>query len=133
MVVCNGGKDVQKILICDDEANIRNIMDFSLEAEGFLAVSAEDGDSALQAAMTEEPDLIILDVMMPGADGLTVCRELKQNPRTKHIPVLILSARASKDDREAGLAAGAEDYVTKPFSPQRIVDKVNEMLGVKRP
>ena len=124
--------DVQKILICDDEANIRNIMDFSLEAEGFLAVSAEDGDSALQAAMTEEPDLIILDVMMPGADGLTVCRELKLNPRTKHIPVLMLSARAGKSDREAGLAAGAEEYVTKPFSPQRIVDKVNEMLGVKR-
>jgi len=123
---------VQKILICDDEANIRNIMDFSLEAEGFLAVSAEDGDSALQAAMTEEPDLIILDVMMPGADGLTVCRELKQNPRTRHIPVLMLSARAGKGDREAGLAAGAEEYVTKPFSPQRIVDKVNEMLGVKR-
>jgi len=123
---------VQKILICDDEANIRNIMDFSLEAEGFLAVSAVDGNSALQAAMTEEPDLIILDVMMPGADGLTVCRELKQNPRTKHIPVLMLSARSGKGDREAGLAAGAEDYVTKPFSPQRIVDKVNEMLGVKR-
>ena len=123
---------MQKILICDDEANIRNIMDFSLEAEGFLAVSAEDGDGALQAAMTEEPDLIILDVMMPGADGLTVCRELKQNPRTRHIPVLMLSARAGKGDREAGLAAGAEEYVTKPFSPQRIVDKVNEMLGVKR-
>ena len=132
MVVRNGGKDVQKILICDDEANIRNIMDFSLEAEGFLAVSAEDGDSALQAAMTEDPDLIILDVMMPGADGLTVCRELKQNPRTKHIPVLMLSARAAKSDREAGLAAGAEEYVTKPFSPQRIVEKVNEMLAVKR-
>ena len=91
-----------------------------------------DAIKSWQAAMTEEPDLIILDVMMPGADGLTVCRELKQNPRTKHIPVLMLTARAGKDDRDAGLEAGADDYVTKPFSPQRLVDKVNELLGVKR-
>jgi DNA-binding response OmpR family regulator len=124
--------DVQKILVCDDEANIRNIMDFSLEAEGFLVVPADDGESALQAAMTEEPDLIILDVMMPGADGLTVCRELKQNPRTRHIPVLMLTARAGKDDRDQGLAAGADAYITKPFSPQRLVDKVNELLSVRR-
>jgi DNA-binding response OmpR family regulator len=123
--------NVQKILVCDDEANIRNIMDFSLEAEGFLVVPADDGDSALQAAITEDPDLIILDVMMPGADGLSVCRELKQNPRTRHIPVLMLTARASKADREAGLAAGADAYVTKPFSPLRLVEKVNELLAVK--
>jgi len=123
---------VQKILVCDDEANIRNIVDFSLEAEGFLVVPAGDGETALQAAMTEEPDLIILDVMMPGADGLTVCRELKQNPRTRHIPVLMLTARAGKEDREQGLEAGADEYITKPFSPGRLVDKVNELLGVKR-
>ena len=122
---------MQKILVCDDEANIRNIMDFSLEAEGFLVVPTADGESALQAAMTEEPDLVILDVMMPGADGLTVCRELKQNPRTRHIPILILTARAGKDAREQGLEAGADEYITKPFSPQRLVDKVNELLGVR--
>jgi CheY-like chemotaxis protein len=124
--------DVQKILVCDDEANIRNIMDFSLEAEGFLVVSADSGETALQAAVSEEPDLIVLDVMMPGADGLSVCRDLKRNPRTRHIPVLMLTARAGKSDREAGLAAGADEYVTKPFSPQRLVQKVNELLGVKR-
>jgi two-component system alkaline phosphatase synthesis response regulator PhoP len=122
---------LQKILVCDDEANILNIMDFSLEAEGFLVVAATDGDQAMQLAMSEEPDLIILDVMMPGNDGLTVCRELKQNPRTSHIPVLMLTARAGKGDRESGLAAGANGYVTKPFSPQRLVEKVNEMLGVR--
>ncbi len=122
---------MQKILVCDDEANIRNIMDFSLEAEGFLVVEANDGQEALQMAMSEEPDLVILDVMMPGSDGLTVCRELKQNPRTSHIPVLMLTARAGKGDREAGLAAGADDYITKPFSPLRLVDKVNEVLGVR--
>ncbi len=123
---------MQKILVCDDEAAIRNIMDFSLEAEGFLVVPVGDGETALQAAMTEEPDLIILDVMMPGSDGLTVCRELKQNPRTAHIPVLMLTARAGKDQRDEGLSAGADEYITKPFSPQRLVDKVNELLGVTR-
>ena len=122
---------MQKILVCDDEANIRNIMDFSLEAEGFLVVGADDGDGALQAAITEEPDLVILDVMMPGADGLSVCRALKESPRTRHIPVLMLTARSSRADRQAGLDAGADAYITKPFSPQRLVDKVNELLGVK--
>jgi CheY-like chemotaxis protein len=122
---------VQTILVCDDEANIRNIMDFSLESEGFAVLEAADGDEALRLAATAAPDLVLLDVMMPGNDGLTVCRMLKENPATQHIPVLLLSARASKDDREAGLAAGANDYITKPFSPQRLVDKVNEMLGAR--
>ena len=120
---------MQKILVCDDDANIRNIMDFSLEAEGFQVVEAPDGDAALRLAVTEQPDLVLLDVMMPGNDGLTVCRHLKENPATKHIPVLLLTARSSKADREAGLAAGADDYITKPFSPQRLVDKVTELLG----
>ena len=123
---------MQKILVCDDEANIRNIMDFSLEAEGFLVLEAADGDAALRMAASEQPDLVLLDVMMPGNDGLTVCRHLKENPATAHIPVLLLTARASNADREAGLAAGADGYVTKPFSPQRLVDKINELLGARR-
>ncbi len=123
---------MQTILVCDDDANIRHIMDFSLEAEGFLVIEAADGDEALLLAATREPDLILLDVMMPGNDGLTVCRHLKENPATRHVPVLLLTARAGKDDREAGLAAGADGYITKPFSPQRLVDKVNEMLGARQ-
>jgi len=123
---------VQKILVCDDEANIRNIMDFSLEAEGFLVVSAVDGEEALMKAMNEEPDLILLDVMMPGSDGLTVCRQLKENPKTAHIPVMMLTARNGKGDRDAGLQAGADDYITKPFSPQRLVEKVQDLLGARR-
>lgn len=122
---------MQKILICDDEVNIRNIMDFSLETEGFLVVTATDGDEALRLTMSEQPDLVILDIMMPGSDGLTVCRNLKENPATKHLPVLLLTAKAGKGDREAGLDAGADDYITKPFSPQRLVEKVNEVLGVR--
>ena len=123
---------MQKILVCDDEANIRNIMDFSLEAEGFLVVSAVDGEEALMKAMNEEPDLILLDVMMPGSDGLTVCRQLKENPKTAHIPVMMLTARNGKGDRDAGLQAGADDYITKPFSPQRLVEKVQDLLGARR-
>ncbi|HOX24904.1 MAG TPA: response regulator [Candidatus Krumholzibacteria bacterium] len=122
---------MRKILVCDDDANIRNIMEFSLEAEGFLVVSAADGDEARRLAASEQPDLVILDIMMPGSDGLAVCRELKQQARTKHLPVLLLTARAGKKDREAGLAAGADDYITKPFSPQRLVDKVHGILGVR--
>jgi DNA-binding response OmpR family regulator len=122
---------VQTILVCDDEANIRHIMDFSLETEGFAVLEAADGDEALRLAVTAAPDLVLLDVMMPGSDGLTVCRLLKENPATQHIPVLLLTARAGKADRDAGLAAGADDYITKPFSPQRLVDKVNEMLGAR--
>jgi len=129
--VCSGGLAVRKILVCDDDANIRNIMDFSLEAEGFSVVAAADGPEALQLALSEHPDLVILDVMMPGSDGLSVCRELKDNPATRHIPVLLLTARTGKGDREAGLAAGADDYITKPFSPQRLVEKVHGVLGVR--
>lgn len=122
---------MRKILVCDDDANIRNIMEFSLESEGFLVVVAADGDEARRLARSEAPDLVILDVMMPGSDGLAVCRELKQDPRTRQLPILLLTARAGRGDREAGLAAGADDYITKPFSPTRLVDKVHGILGVR--
>ena len=95
-------------------------------------VSAVDGEEALMKAMNEEPDLILLDVMMPGSDGLTVCRQLKENPKTAHIPVMMLTARNGKGDRDAGLQAGADDYITKPFSPQRLVEKVQDLLGARR-
>jgi two-component system, OmpR family, alkaline phosphatase synthesis response regulator PhoP len=122
---------VRKILVCDDDANIRNIMEFSLETESFQVLVAADGDEALRLVASEHPDLVILDVMMPGSDGVAVCRELKQNPATRHIPVLLLTARSGKGDRETGLAAGADDYITKPFSPQRLVEKVHGVLGVR--
>jgi two-component system, OmpR family, alkaline phosphatase synthesis response regulator PhoP len=122
---------VRKILVCDDDANIRNIMDFSLEAEGFHVIVAADGREALQRVHEEQPDLVILDIMMPGSDGLAVCRQLKQDAATRQIPVLLLTARSGRGDREAGLAAGADDYITKPFSPQRLVEKVHGVLGVR--
>ena len=119
-----------KILIADDEHNIRHILDFSLHAEGFDVVSAPTGDEALKLAIDEPPDLVILDVMMPGLGGIETCRCLKQNSRTAHVPVVMLTACNSREGRAEAEAAGADMYVTKPFSPQKIVDLVQHLLGV---
>ena len=120
---------MRKVLVADDEHNIRHILDFSLNAEGFSVLSALNGNDAFHLAMDETPDLIILDVMMPGRSGLETCRALKDEPRTARIPVILLTARATREDRAEGLAAGADRYITKPFSPQKVVDAVLELLG----
>ena len=120
---------MRKVLVADDERNIRHILDFSLHAEGFTVLSALNGEDAFNLAAEERPDLIILDVMMPGRGGVETCRELKMDPRTRTIPVILLTARAAREDRETGLAAGADRYITKPFSPQKVVESVLELLG----
>jgi len=119
-----------KVLIADDEHNIRNILDFSLHAEGFLVISALDGEEAFSLAVENAPDLIILDVMMPGQGGVETCRALKADKRTSTTPVILLTALAGKKDRAAGLEAGADAYITKPFSPQKVIDSVLDLLGV---
>ena len=120
------------VLIADDEHNIRHILDFSLNAEGFDVLSALNGEDALAQAQEHRPDLIILDIMMPGKGGIETCRALKSDPQTAEIPVILLSARSSKADREAGEEAGANDYITKPFSPQKVIDTVQGLLGAAR-
>ena len=117
------------VLIADDEHNIRHILDFSLNAEGFDVLSAHTGEDALALAREHHPDLIILDVMMPGKGGIETCRALKEDPETAAIPVILLTARSSKADRDAGDAAGANEYITKPFSPQKVIDAVQGLLG----
>ena len=117
------------VLIADDEHNIRHILDFSLHAEGFDVLSAHTGEDALTLAREYAPDLIILDVMMPGKGGIETCRALKEDPKTAVIPVILLTARSSKADREAGQEAGADEYITKPFSPQRVIEAVQGLLG----
>jgi DNA-binding response OmpR family regulator len=119
-----------KILVADDEHNIRHILDFSLHAEGFNAISVQSGEDAFTMAVNEMPDLILMDVMMPGQGGVETCRKLKEDARTSGIPVVLLTARASREDREAGLASGADRYITKPFSPQKVIEIVQEILGV---
>ena len=123
---------MQTVLIADDEHNIRHILDFSLHAEGFDVLSAHTGEDALTLAREHAPDLIILDVMMPGKGGIETCRALKEDPQTAPIPVILLTARSSKADREAGKEAGANDYITKPFSPQRVIEAVHDLLGAAR-
>jgi CheY-like chemotaxis protein len=121
---------VRRILIADDEHNIRHILDFSLNVEGFDVLIAQDGEEAVALAFSKAPDLIIMDVMMPGCGGIEACRRLKQDVRTRQIPVILLTARSSREDRAAGEAAGAAEYITKPFSPQKVIDLVQSILGV---
>jgi DNA-binding response OmpR family regulator len=118
----------KKILIVDDDAFIRRPLEFILRAEGFDAVTACDGDECLRAVRDRKPDLIFLDVMMPGQDGFSVCTALKRDPRHADIPVILLSARGQDSDRERGLAVGALDFLTKPYSPSDLVRRVREVL-----
>lgn len=120
-----------KILVVDDEVYILHILDFSLGAEGFDVITATDGEEALAKAQREKPDLIILDVMMPRLDGYETCRRLKSDPGTKDIPVLLLTARGRDEDRQRGIESGADDYITKPFSPNKLINRVSDILGIK--
>lgn len=117
-----------KILVVDDEKNILELVRFNLEREGFQVLIALDGTEGLELARDEKPDLIVLDVMLPGMNGLEVCQELRREAVTKHIPIIMLSARAEEVDRILGLEMGADDYVTKPFSPRELVARIKASL-----
>jgi two-component system, OmpR family, alkaline phosphatase synthesis response regulator PhoP len=119
----------QRILIVDDDAFIRRPLEFILREEGYQPVTASDADEGLRAIESCRPDLIFLDVMMPGKDGLTWCGELKSDPRYAHIPIVLLSARGQERDRERALALGAADFLTKPYSPHELKRRVRELLG----
>ena len=116
------------ILIADDEPDVLNLLALNLRKEGFDVLKAEDGARALEIARAETPDLVVLDLMMPGMSGLEVTKQLKQSPATRGIPIVMLTARAEEVDRIVGLELGADDYVTKPFSPREIVLRVQAVL-----
>jgi len=116
------------ILLVEDEQDIREMIALKLQREGFTVIEAEDGLSGEKMACQERPDLIILDLMLPGKDGMSVCRNLRRDPRCSEIPVLMLTARASLDDKIGGLETGADDYMTKPFSPRELVLRVRGLL-----
>lgn len=118
-----------KVLVVDDELYILHILDFSLAAEGFEVITAEDGEQAVTMAKSEQPDLVVLDVMMPKIDGYEACRKLKQDPNMKDVPVILLTAKGRDIDRKLGLEVGADDYITKPFSPSKLIDKIGSFLG----
>jgi two-component system alkaline phosphatase synthesis response regulator PhoP len=118
-----------KILVVDDEIYIVHILDFSLGMEGYEVVTALDGEQALEKVVTEKPDLIVLDIMMPKLDGYEVCKAIKADPATKTIPVILLSAKGRNVDQKMGFDVGADDYITKPFSPRKLVERINQLLG----
>ncbi|MDQ0286949.1 two-component system alkaline phosphatase synthesis response regulator PhoP [Desulfofundulus luciae] len=117
-----------KILVVDDEEHIVELIRFNLEKEGYQVIAATDGNTAIEMARSQRPDLILLDVMLPGQDGLAVCRTLQQEAETRHIPVIMISARGEELDKILGLEMGADDYVTKPFSPRELVARVKARL-----
>ena len=118
------------VLVADDDVVLRSLLVLNLEAEGMNVHEAENGAQALQFALTYEPDLIVLDVMMPVHDGLKVLRALKDEPSTASIPVILLTARAGSADIDEGWAAGADYYVTKPFHFDQLLAFIDELAGV---
>lgn len=120
---------VKTILIVDDDAFIRRPLEFILRAEGYRPLTAVDGDECLRKVEETRPDLIFLDVMMPGQDGFSVCDALKGDPRFAGIPIIMLSARGQEADRERGLELGAEEFMTKPYSPTDLLRRVRELLA----
>ncbi len=117
------------VLIVDDEPNIVLSLEFLMKKEGYEIQSAGNGEEAMQAIAEKAPDLILLDVMMSKKDGYEVCQELRTSPTWKDIKIIMLTAKGRDVEREKGLALGANDYVTKPFATQELVEKVKSLLG----
>jgi len=116
--------DKKKILIVDDEKDIVESVQFKLEFEGFECLVAYDGEEALLKARGENPDLILLDVMLPKMNGYQVCRLLKSKEQHRHIPIIMLTAKAQESDKFWGMETGADDYVTKPFELEKLIQKI---------
>ncbi len=122
-----------RVLLVDDDPVIVRLLEVNFRLEGYVIDTAGRGDEALAKAMENRPDLIVLDVMMPGVDGWEVCRRLRQEPRLVDVPVIFLSARANEDDFDRGRELGVVEYVTKPFDPVRLLELVREHLGGEPP
>lgn len=117
-----------QILIVEDERDIADLLRYNLQGAGFKTDYVRNGADALQQALEKTPDLILLDLMLPEVDGMIVCRLLKNDPRTKNIPIVMVTAKTEEKDRVAGLELGADDYITKPFSPREVVLRVSAVL-----
>jgi len=118
----------ENILIVDDEEDVLELVRFNLEKNGYKTETAVSGEEALKKAKAKRPDLIILDLMLPGIDGLEVCKNLKSDTKTENIPVIMLTARSEETDIVTGLELGAQDYITKPFSPKILIARVRRIL-----
>ncbi len=122
-----------KILVVDDEPDALELISYNLKAAGFDVITADDGEEALKKARAAQPALVILDVMLPEVDGLEVCKTLRRDPATSSIPIIMLTAKAAEIDRVLGLELGADDYVTKPFSPRELILRVKSLLRRRLP
>lgn len=119
---------MKQIYIVEDEKDIVDLLQYNLEKEGYRVLSSNDGSEALKRIPEKSPDLILLDLMLPGTDGLTVCRTLKGDPKTARIPVVMLTAKGEESDKVVGLELGADDYITKPFSIKELMARVKAVL-----
>ncbi len=119
---------LRSILIIDDEPDILRLLDYNLTKADYAVLTAKDGESGLAVARKHSPDAILLDVMMPGLDGLEVCKRLRADPSTSRIPIIILTAKAEEGDRVVGLELGADDYMTKPFGVRELLARVKALL-----
>jgi len=116
------------ILLIEDDEDIAALVEWHLKAEGFRTLVCKDGNSGLETALADRPDLVLLDLMLPGIDGLSICKTLKRNKDTEHIPIIMLTARGEEVDRIVGFELGADDYMVKPFSPRELVLRVRAVL-----
>lgn len=117
-----------KILVVDDERDIAELLAYNLNKEGFSTVLAHDGEAALRKIRLEKPDLLILDLMLPGMSGLDICKTIRSHPQTASLPIIMLTAKSDELDRVLGLEIGADDYVTKPFSLKELMARVRSVL-----
>ena len=118
----------KKILVIEDETSTLRFLEYTLKQEGYEVLLAKDGLEGIKEALEERPDLIILDIMLPGLDGYEVCYQLRQKPETFTLPILMLSAKARQEDKDIGIKMGADDYLAKPADPSEILAKVETLL-----
>jgi two-component system alkaline phosphatase synthesis response regulator PhoP len=120
--------DRKRILVVDDEIYIVHILEFTLTMEGYEVLTAADGEEALRRLEQDRPDLVVLDIMMPKVDGYEVLRRIRADEEFRQLPVILLSAKGRPIDRDTGLEIGADDYIVKPFSPRRLLQKIQDLL-----
>lgn len=118
----------ETIIVIEDEADIREVMVHNLSGEGYSVHSAADGEDGLRLAQEKSPDLILLDLMLPGIDGIEICRKLKNDPVTRSTPIIMVTAKGEESDIVLGLGIGADDYITKPFSPKELMARIKAVL-----
>jgi phosphate regulon transcriptional regulator PhoB len=120
--------DIPRILVVDDEPDIVDLVSYNLRKEGFTVLTAFDAEDALEKIRSEDFSLVLLDLMLPGMQGMELCRVLKKDPKTENLPIIMLTAKVEEIDRVLGLESGADDYITKPFSPRELVARVKAVL-----